>query len=273
MVDLNTFSLFITDVPNPQSVTREFLLFNIYIQLGGLFIISTFILYILNQWRKQPELRSSMNPIIYINLTLFLRIFVTLLNRIVLYYSDNTRTLLFLTVYQTIPWILIFIFSNILLKRIIRVTKQTEIGLNRIIRFNNISIILLFSATVVGLIGLDEITAGTIAAVVLLIVIIFLWSTTFVIKSEAEKNAAKLVKIRLLFFSYGVGFIAMSFTTTPFAIILSIIGLFTPSMAILNAIFNLLLVLGSGLFFYYSFYTPTWMKKRHGLFIEVNDLI
>jgi hypothetical protein len=270
---LEIFSFLITDVANPQSVTNEFLVANVILQLVGLVIIGLFNLYILWQWFKQKELRSNITPVLAINVALILRVFVTLVNRYVLYLSGNSKELFGITIYQTIPWILIFTFSNMLISKTIRVTKQREKALKLIKRFNTISIFMLLIAIILSAIGLTDQIVGLLGSLILLLVTIVIFITTILVRTEAGKTAAKLVKIRLIFYSYGIGFIAISFAITPFIIVLAISNLYPPSLAFVVSGVNLVLTVLSGLSFYYSLYIPTWMKKRFDLVINTSDLI
>lgn len=270
MNEYETLMQKITSPADGSPIPQEYLIVNVLVY--GLALLATSVLFfqILVQWWKNPGNRSTLIGVVIICFALLLRMVVSFTDRVVDMEFNGTRELAYLTLFQTIPWLLLYFGLHFILLRLIKVPKRRQNAYKRITRLNITTIAVLLIVVGLSFFPSGDVLAGLIASLGLLLVTIFLWIMVFQIKKEAEHNSSKLVVIRLKMLALGNLMIAISFAMVPFVIILAIVGLLGPALSIAVTLTTAILTVAAQYMFYGAFFVPAWMKKRHGLVMEAS---
>jgi len=232
------------------------------------FIISVYILSrLVSGWMAAGKLRKLVTPVLSMAIGHCAMIFILLVNQILLFASKN-QLQINVAFQGLFPYIPLFISAGLIVTRLVKVPKF------RSRRINAIKILILLSILIAiffGLFGyipnlefslISYSVHGTINMTALVMIIIFL-------RKEGSDNSSKIGRLRIQLLSYG--FLGLLVQITLGAMIV-IINMFVDTpLFLLNYGTSLLFTItsiGTILAFYYSYFTPVFLRKRAGLFFD-----
>ncbi|MDH5403008.1 MAG: hypothetical protein OEY49_11000 [Candidatus Heimdallarchaeota archaeon] len=270
---IDTVSFLLTDTgdtPLPQWVYLSV----IFLYGFGTIISLWFLVSLYKQWKLNKDVGDQLKPIILALTGLFLRMFIAVFNSIIILLTDNKLEIYFKSTFQLIPWVIVTWVLNSIITELIQVPQRRQYVIEAVKRRNTIGLWGLFIAFLLSFVGdLGDELAGTVTALIFLIIPFVMFSSSSTLKRESYENASKLVKIRLQMVSLSVLAIAYSLILTPFIIIIAIIGFYNYFVQVTNALVNVSLTLLAIYAFNGTFNTPKWMMRKHGLILEQESLI
>ena len=201
--------------------------------------------------------------------SLTMRIAITLLFYIVDVLSNGQRQTYGNGFLQTIPWLGVLYGLSKVLKDLIVVPNSRRKQMGRIRFTLNTVTLFVLAGAFMGLLNPDSDSEILLVVILLLLAeVIMIWVIVILLYRESFKLSSKLSTIRLKMAVSGTLMIALSFTSTPFVITMAIIGLLDNTMRLYNAMLVAIFTIVAGVMFYWTFFTPRFMKRRYGLLVE-----